>query len=163
PSERTRGSVWRMGGYSRRSVRQHKSEAKMKSVASLDHFIDFLILFNDRELRLENLNVERTCLNSFENFRLQVLKRHHTALSIGVRAHGYGSSLGFFSADDEHIGDLARLSLTDLISGLLISVIDLNPYAVFLQFIREFPRVVILIVGDGEDDSLNRGEPCGER
>ena len=52
-------------------------------------------------------------------------KREAAALTLNTRADGNGSFLHFVLANDDHIGDLLKLCLTDTITELFVAVVQL--------------------------------------
>ena len=80
----------------------------------------------------------------------------------GAAAHRH-RALGLAVADDQHVGDLLQLRLADLISNLLLALVELGPQPGRRQRSPHRPRVVEVPVGNRQHDALHRRQPQRER
>ena len=65
----------------------------------------------------------------FGNPRGELLEGHGAEVLARAGTHGDLAALGLAVADDEHVGQLLHLRLTDLVSDFLISEVSLHPHA----------------------------------
>ena len=65
-------------------------------------------------------------------------------------------------ADDQHVGRLHLAVRADLLADGRVAVVDLDPDSVVPQLGGDLLGVVDVLLGDGEDVRLCRGEPGGE-
>src|SRR5699024_2830609 len=76
---------------------------------------------------------------------------------------GYGSRLLFLSAGDQHVGVLLGLSLSDLVTDLFGTQIDLRPDSRLVQSLLHRLSVRLMLFRDRQHLNLHRSQPGGER
>ena len=81
----------------------------------------------------------------------------------GAAAHRHGALRGFAIAYDQHVGNLLKLRLTDLISNLLLALIDLRPESGLGEPLADGVGVRYMPVGNRQHDGLHRREPQRKR
>src|SRR5688572_2542615 len=95
--------------------------------------------------------------------RHKCVERLRPKIAARTASHGHCAFGGFAIAYDEHVGNLLKLRLTDLISNLLLALVDLHP-----ESRSEEPRsgavgVRYMPVGDRQHNRLHRREPQRKR
>ena len=98
----------------------------------------------------------------FEDLIDECLDIHCTKISLVPAPDGEVAVLDLFLTDDEHVRCLLKLSLTDLVSDLLISVVDLTPDSGSLHPVVDGIGIFSGLLGDGKDLDLNGCKPNRE-
>src|SRR3989338_572950 len=70
--------------------------------------------------------------------------------------------LRLFPSHYQHIRDLRYLSVPDLMLHPGVLVIDLCPYIVIAQFLRDLPGIILMLIGYWYYNSLDRRKPYRE-
>src|SRR5205085_10456523 len=84
---------------------------------------------------------------------------HLAHVPIAVATHRHETSLLLLVADDEHVGNLAKLAVADLPADRLGSLVHLGAQARRGQLGLRLARVIEVPVGDREDKGLDGCEP----
>ena len=92
--------------------------------------------------------------------RLEGLRAQIAAGSAPYRDGGLG---GLAVAGHQHVRDFLQLGFADLISNLLLPLVELHPEAGRRQPVAHGPRVLIMAIGNGQDHHLYRRQPERER
>src|SRR3989344_5308740 len=91
------------------------------------------------------------------------LRGHTTQILTLARAHGQGTFLRFLLAHHQQIRDTLQGMLADFKANFLVSQVGFDPPAVFYQGFFKLASIVLLLIRDGQNDRLHRGQPGGQR
>src|SRR5688500_16205820 len=89
--------------------------------------------------------------------------RLRSQIAAGAAPHRYCTVGRLAIAYHQHVGNLLKLRLTDLISNLLLALVDLRPQTRFREPLAHACGVRYVSVGNRQHDRLHRREPQRER
>ena len=89
----------------------------------------------------------------------ELIHRQDAFIPIAAGTYGHTARFDLLLADDQHVGDLLELGLTDPVADLLIAVVHLDPQARSGKFLRDLLGIGVVLVGDRQQLGLHRGEP----
>ena len=87
---------------------------------------------------------------------------HFALVPLAVDAERGALALDLLVPDDQDKRDLLDLRLADLLADLLPAEVDRRSQAVRLEHPVEGPGVVLVALGDRQDDGLDGSEPEGK-
>src|SRR4051812_32238569 len=98
-------------------------------------------------------------LNFFQRRRYKRVERAGSEITTSTAAHGHGSIGRFLVANDKHVGHLVKLCLPDLISNLLLALIDLHSEPGRHKALTHLVAVSYMPVCDRQHNRLHGRQP----